>query len=165
MKNAKRILAIVAIVLLLGMYVITFIFALGKSEAAGAFFRGSLAMTIIVPILLYAFLLVAKVLRPSKSAMIDAVIFAGPAAAAEDPVLSDRIASLRLVGYSTYIRPEASLKEIRSLLKKEGHEASRTFIVTDTEENETLARAAGFPAAVYRNMEDLNEKMKAVGIR
>lgn len=165
MKNAKRILAIAAIVLLLGMYLLTFIFALGKSETAGAFFRASLAMTIIVPILLYAFLLVAKVIRPSKSSMIDAVVFAGPASAAEDPVLSDHIASLRLKGYSTYIRPEADISEIRALVKEDHLEAARTFVITGSEENAKRARSAGFPSAVYTDIENLKEKMKAVGIR
>ena len=165
MKNAKRLLAVAAIVLLLGIYLLTFIFALGKSEAAGAFFRASLAITIIVPILLYAFLLVAKMVRPSKSALIDAVVFAGPSAAAEDPVLSDRIASLRLVGYSTYIRPEASLEEVRALAREDNLKPSRTFVIADTEENAKLARTAGFPAAVYTDIGDLKEKMKAVGIR
>ncbi len=165
MKNAKRILAIAAVVLLLGMYFITFIFALGKSEAAGAFFRGSLAMTIIVPILLYAFLLVAKVIRPSKSALIDAVIFAGLPEQAEDPAVSDHIASLRLKGYSTYIRPGADLSEIRALVKEDHLDPARTFVVTDTEENAKRARAAGFPATVCTDIENLKEKMKAVGVR
>ncbi len=165
MKNAKRILAIAAIVLLLGMYLLTFIFALGKSEAAGAFFRGSLVMTIIVPILLYAFLLVAKVIRPSKSALIDAVVFAGLPENAEDPIVSDHIASLRLKGYSTYIRPEADLSEIRAIAKEDHLEPARTFVITDTEENARRARSAGFPSAVYTDIENLKEKMKAVGVR
>lgn len=38
-------------------------------------FLASLACTFIVPVLLYAFLLVAKALRPSKSALIDSIVF------------------------------------------------------------------------------------------
>lgn len=63
MKNIKRILAIVAIVLLLSMYVATLVFSLIGSEQAQGWFRASLACTIIVPVLLYAFILVYKNLK------------------------------------------------------------------------------------------------------
>lgn len=165
MKNPKRLLAIAAIILLLSMYLVLFVSALGKNEGSAAVFRGMLAMVIAVPVLLYAFLLVARVIRPSKSALIDAVIFAGSAGDAADPAVSGHIASLRLKGYSTYIRPEAGIDEIRSLIREDGLSNARTFVITGTEENAKKARDAGFPSAVYRDIEHLKEQMKAVGIR
>lgn len=75
MKQPKRILALLGAVLLAGMYVCTLVFALVKSEAAETLFRASLGCTILVPVLLYAFLLAARILRPSKSPLVDNIIF------------------------------------------------------------------------------------------
>ena len=78
MKNKftlRRILAIVGIALLLVMYVIAFIFAFMKSESAQAVFRAAIACTILIPVICYAFLLVAHVVRPQKSPLIDTLVF------------------------------------------------------------------------------------------
>ncbi len=75
MKKTKRILALTGVILLVGMYVCTFIFAMLDSPVAQALFRGSLACTIIVPVLLYTFLLIARIVRPSKSPIVDVVVF------------------------------------------------------------------------------------------
>ena len=75
MKNMKRILAWIAIILLLSMYLLSFIFALIKSEFAGSLFRASLGCTILVPVFLYLFLITAKAVKPGKSPVIDAIIF------------------------------------------------------------------------------------------
>lgn len=75
MKKARQIAAIIGVVILLGMYAVTMIAAFGKSETARALFLGSLACTILVPVLLYALLLAAKVVKPDKSPVIDTVIF------------------------------------------------------------------------------------------
>lgn len=56
MKNRKRILAWIGIILILGMYVLTMIFAFGKSPMAKSLFLGALGCTILVPIFLYIFL-------------------------------------------------------------------------------------------------------------
>lgn len=74
-KNIKRFLAIIAIILLLAMYGCAFVFAFIKSEQARILFRASIACTIMIPIFLYAFLLVGKVLKPGKSPLIDTVVF------------------------------------------------------------------------------------------
>ena len=75
MKKMKRILALAAVVLLAGMYVLTLIFALMKSEHAQAMFRGALGCTILIPVLLYLILMVARSLHPHKSPVIDVLIF------------------------------------------------------------------------------------------
>ena len=54
--TAKRVAAIIGIVLLVALYVITFISALLGSEGAGRLFRFSLGMTIAVPIFLWIFI-------------------------------------------------------------------------------------------------------------
>ena len=58
-----RILALIGIILLLGMYGSTMVFALMKSPAARGLLMGSVFCTIAVPVLLYAILLVAKNVR------------------------------------------------------------------------------------------------------
>ena len=58
-----RILALTGIILLLGMYGSTMVFALMKSPAARGLLMGSVFCTSAVPVLLYAILLVAKNVR------------------------------------------------------------------------------------------------------
>lgn len=54
-KKVKRILAIIAIILILGMYVLTMIFAFGKSPETQSLFLGALGCTILVPVFLWFF--------------------------------------------------------------------------------------------------------------
>lgn len=61
--NKKRILAIIGIVILLGLYVTTFISAFFVTEASAALFKTSVFCTIAIPLLLYAYLLVCRVFR------------------------------------------------------------------------------------------------------
>lgn len=63
MKKIKQILALIGVVLLVCMYAATLIFALIDSPAASGLFRASVAATILVPVLLYAFILVARLLK------------------------------------------------------------------------------------------------------
>ena len=62
MQKAKRILALLGVILLVGMYVITLILGLTSSPATKGMLIASLMCTIIIPILLYAMMLVARVL-------------------------------------------------------------------------------------------------------
>ncbi|MGN0400576.1 MAG: HAD-IA family hydrolase [Blautia sp.] len=60
MKKLKQILAITGVILLLGIYVLAFVFALIKSPGAEPMLMAALYSTVIVPVLLYAILLVYK---------------------------------------------------------------------------------------------------------
>ena len=75
MKKIKQILAWIGIIFLVGIYAAAFICAFMKSELAETLFRAAIGSTIIIPVFLYLILMVAKTLRPAKSAVIDAVIF------------------------------------------------------------------------------------------
>ena len=67
MKKIQRVLAMAGVLLLLGLYGSTMVFALsGKPEAAGMF-KAAVACTILVPVLLYANMLVYRHLK-NKSA-------------------------------------------------------------------------------------------------
>ena len=62
----KRILAIIGIVLLVGMYLSTLIFVLIDSELAFTLFKASVLLTIAVPYLLYAIILIYRALKGRK---------------------------------------------------------------------------------------------------
>ena len=62
----KRILALIGAVLLVGMYAATLIFSLMKSEFAFDMFRACIILTIMVPVLLYAYILIYKYLKGKK---------------------------------------------------------------------------------------------------
>ena len=60
MKKLKRILAIVAIVLLLSMYLINLVLALIGSDWAQQMLKLTMVLSIMIPILLYAFLMLMR---------------------------------------------------------------------------------------------------------
>ena len=67
MKKTKRILAIIGIILLIGMYASTLIFALTDHSQTMGLLKASIACTIILPVLLYAYTLVYKNTRKNHS--------------------------------------------------------------------------------------------------
>lgn len=66
MNKTKRILAIIAIVVLVGCYITTLIAALIGSDATQGLFMASLFCSIGLPIILYGYMLLFKYLK-SKS--------------------------------------------------------------------------------------------------
>lgn len=56
MKKAKQIIAVVCIIILLGLYVATFILALTDNSATMSMFKGCVACTIFVPVAAYLYL-------------------------------------------------------------------------------------------------------------
>ena len=63
MKNIKRILAVIGDILLIGMYDCTLIFALIGSPASDDLLKASIAATILIPVLLYGFILITRLLK------------------------------------------------------------------------------------------------------
>lgn len=61
MQKVKRILALAGVILLVAMYGITLVLGLTASPATKGMLTASLMCTIIIPILLYAMMLVARV--------------------------------------------------------------------------------------------------------
>ncbi len=62
MQKIKRILALTGVILLAGMYLITLVLALISSPAAKNMLMAAIGCTIVVPCLLYAMMLIARVL-------------------------------------------------------------------------------------------------------
>lgn len=62
MQKLKRISALIGAILLLGMYLITLVLGLTASPATKNMLMASIACTVILPCLIYGFMLVARVL-------------------------------------------------------------------------------------------------------
>lgn len=63
MKKIQRILALLGVFLLVGLYGSTMFFAVSGSPNATVFLKASIACTIIVPVFLYANILIYKYLK------------------------------------------------------------------------------------------------------
>ena len=66
MKKIKRILALIGVVLLICLYGSTLVFALMDSPAADGLLRASIAAPILIPVLLYAYILIARLLKKRR---------------------------------------------------------------------------------------------------
>lgn len=60
MKKIKRIVAIICIILLLALYVTTFVMALADSSATMFMFKGCVICTIFIPVVAYGFILLHR---------------------------------------------------------------------------------------------------------
>lgn len=63
MEKLKRIFALIGAILLMALYGSTLIFALLDSPAASSLLSASIAATVLVPVLLYAYILIARILK------------------------------------------------------------------------------------------------------
>ena len=64
MKKIKQAAAIVMCVLLVGMYVASFVAAIFAKPQAHGLFMASVGMTIMIPLLLYAYTIIYRVIHP-----------------------------------------------------------------------------------------------------
>jgi hypothetical protein len=62
MKSAKRILALAGVIIILGLYLVTFFLGIFGSPNTRNWLMAAVVMTVVVPVLIYAMLLVARVL-------------------------------------------------------------------------------------------------------
>ena len=66
MKKAQRILALIGIIVLVGLYITTFVASIINTEFSQQLFTASLYCTVIIPIMLYAYSLIYKVVKNKK---------------------------------------------------------------------------------------------------
>lgn len=66
MKKTKRILALTGALLLICMYLCTLVAALVNSSWANDLLKASVAGTILIPVLLYSFILIARLLSSNS---------------------------------------------------------------------------------------------------
>lgn len=67
MKKLKRILALIGAILLIAMYLVTLVLGILASPATKNMLMASIACTVIIPCLIYGFMLVARVLDNRKN--------------------------------------------------------------------------------------------------
>ena len=63
MKKVKQLLAIIGIVLLISLYIITLVLALTDDPNTMAVFRASLYCTFLIPVLIWAYTFIYKLLK------------------------------------------------------------------------------------------------------
>lgn len=63
MKKTKRILALVGAILLVSIYVLTLVGAVTHSKYSDALFKASLYSTFVVPVMLYGYILVYRLVK------------------------------------------------------------------------------------------------------
>ncbi len=63
MKKIKRVLAMIAVIFLVSLYGLTLYAALTSSPDSHALFQASLYCTVAVPIMIYAYILVYRLLK------------------------------------------------------------------------------------------------------
>lgn len=63
MQKGKRILAIIGIIFLLSLYLITFISSIMVTPYSSNLFEASIYCTMIIPIMIYAYALIYRVLK------------------------------------------------------------------------------------------------------
>lgn len=63
MKNAKRIMAIIGIIVLVGMYVTTLVFALSDNPNSSNWLIASIVCTVVVPVMIWVVQLVYKLIK------------------------------------------------------------------------------------------------------
>lgn len=61
MKRVKKVVAVILCIVLIGLYVATFVLSLIDSENTRNLLTASMFMTVVVPVILYAMMLVAKI--------------------------------------------------------------------------------------------------------
>ena len=66
MKNGKRILALAGAIALVLLYISTLVFAFIDPAASGGLLKASIACTIILPVLLYAYSLVYRLSKKNS---------------------------------------------------------------------------------------------------
>ena len=66
MKKGKRILALIGAIALIFMYISTLVFAFIDPDASGGLLKASIACTVILPVLLYAYSLVYRLTKKNN---------------------------------------------------------------------------------------------------
>ena len=66
MKKVKKILALAAVVIIIGVYILTFISAIFVRPEAMQLFKVCIALTIFMPIVIWGYMIIYKLLNPKK---------------------------------------------------------------------------------------------------
>lgn len=67
MDKLKRIFALILVIILIGLYVLTFISGLLATPYTQSLFKGCIAATVVIPVFLYAYRLIYNVLKKDQN--------------------------------------------------------------------------------------------------
>ena len=178
MKNIKRVLALLAVALLVTMYVLTLVFALRRDPDAKGLFFASVAATIIVPVMLYAMIFVAKLVRPDKSPVVDAIIYPASLFDAASNTSSEFVANAvekvedfidgyRNKGYKVYALTEKEMEKeaLSEFAHAHGLEDSKTLVIGSSEQMVLGAKERGFAAFLYENPAHTVRTLISLGVK
>ena len=65
-EKIKRILALIGVILLLGIYLVTLILAFVDPTASKDWLKAAVSATLVIPVLLYGYILVYRILTKNK---------------------------------------------------------------------------------------------------
>ena len=168
MKEKKRILAILAVVLILAVFCMPMIFALGKGEKAGQYFRVSLGLALICPILIYICMMIYRGVssrnKLPESGVHDIFFGAFLQKAAGDEELDAWTAYLKNRGYRLHSLGTGN-EDIRSCLKDTGLNAAECVLIDDSQENLDDADKLGIKTVRFVSFRQAVEELKKLGIR
>ena len=63
MKKGKRILALTGVIILVSLYIVTLVAAFVSSPSSNALFKASIFCTITIPIMMYGYLLIYRLVK------------------------------------------------------------------------------------------------------
>ena len=66
MKKTKRILALIGVILLVGLYITTLVLAIVDSSATMDLFRGSIFATVVIPTIIWAYTYIYQLFSKKK---------------------------------------------------------------------------------------------------
>lgn len=171
MKQIKRVLAFIGVVLLLALYAAAFVSAFIKSPMAAVLFRGAIGSTIILPVFLYLILMVARVLQPRKSGVVDVIVFSDEHIFRDDDgselyYAAEWKTSLKRAGYKIFdLKADEPVSSILSLAKEARTTPERCLFIDTDKEKIAAARQAGCSAIVFQDPVSCAEQMAGIGIR
>lgn len=89
LKKVKQICALIGVILLVALYLSTLIFALMEHENSMAFLKASIYATVIIPVLIWAMGMIARLLKKHYSDSVENILSENrqtdPSVNAEDP--------------------------------------------------------------------------------
>lgn len=74
MKKVKQIFAIIAIVLLVGLYLSTLVFAIIGSSDTMVLFKAAIFSTVVIPVLIWAYSMIFRLLKDHFSLRDDKIV-------------------------------------------------------------------------------------------
>ena len=167
MKEKKRILAVLAVILILIVFCMPMFFALGKGEKAGQYFRISLGLALICPILVYICMMIFRGVssrnKAPESGVSDIIFGAFLQKASGDEELGAWTAYLKNRGYRLHSLSSEDA-DIRSYLEENGLKAAECLLIDDREENLEIAGKLGVKAVRFASFRQAVEELNKLRI-